>query len=77
MAQKMTDGQCRAFVPNGACTGRLFAVRADGRPDAAPNRLLPSGAESAFGTGKNAASGAILWAQPTESKSRAVYIRPA
>lgn len=36
MAQKMTSRKWRAFVPDGARTGELSTVRADGSPHLAP-----------------------------------------
>lgn len=60
MAQKMTEGEWRAFVSHGTRTGKLSTVRADGSPHVTPIWFLLDGDDFVFNTDKNSVKGRNL-----------------
>jgi PPOX class probable F420-dependent enzyme len=57
---KMTEPQYRRFLSEGARTGELAMVRADGRPHVIPIWYLLEGDELVFTTGRNSVKGKNL-----------------
>ncbi|MFD1657761.1 PPOX class F420-dependent oxidoreductase [Streptomyces caeni] len=60
MAQKMTDGEWRAFVSHGSLTGKPSTVRADDNPHVTPVWFLLDGDDMLFTTGRQSVKGRNL-----------------
>lgn len=56
----MTPGECRAFLSDGARTGKLATVRRDGRPHVAPIWFVLDGDDILFNTGAETVKGRSL-----------------
>jgi PPOX class probable F420-dependent enzyme len=57
MAENMTKDQWQKFLSEGARTGKLATVRADGSPHIAPVWFLLDGDDLVFNTGENTVKG--------------------